>query len=75
MVFCANDLWGLAQGDVPGDISALENLDRFPAVIDRLQQGVLNMLYLGRAMLHPRGFATNAAFRVAGRPVIDTSHL
>jgi hypothetical protein len=75
MVFCASDLWGLAQGDVPGDISALENLDRFPAVIDRLQQGVLNMLYQGRAMLHPRGFATNAAFRVAGRPVIDTSHL
>jgi hypothetical protein len=75
MVFCASDLWGLAQGDVPGDISALENLNLFPAVIDRLQQGVLNMLYLGRAMLHPRGFAANAAFRVAGRPLIDTSHL
>jgi hypothetical protein len=75
MVFCASDLWGLAQGDVAGDISALENLNQFPAVIDRLQQGVLNMLYLGRAMLHPRGFAANAAFQVAGRPMVDTSRL
>jgi hypothetical protein len=75
VVFCASDLWGLAQGDVPGDIAALKNLNRFPGVIDRLQQGVLNMLYLGRALLHPRGFGANAAFQVAGRPVIDTSHL
>jgi hypothetical protein len=75
MVLCASDLWGLAQGDVAGDIAALENLNRFPAVIDRLQQGVLNLLYLGRALLHPAGFAASPAFRVAGRPVIDTSHL
>jgi hypothetical protein len=63
MVFCATDWWGLASGDIPFDAAALADLNDFPAVVDRLQQGVLNMLYLGRLMLNPRGFASNAAFR------------
>ena len=51
MALCATDWWGLAEGDVPGDIAALKNLNLFPNVVDRLQQGVLNTLYLGRLML------------------------
>ena len=35
-----------------------------PPVIDRLQQGVLNTLFLGRLMLHPQGLAAAPAFRV-----------
>jgi hypothetical protein len=75
MVFCATDWWGLAGGDIPFDIAALQDLNHFPAVIDRLQQGVLNTLYLGRAMLNPHGFASNPAFQVSGRSALDTSHL
>ncbi len=75
MTFCATDWWGLAEGDIPGDIAALGNLNLFPNVIDRLQQGVLNTLYLGRLMLNPEGFASNAAFQSSGQPVIDTSNL
>ncbi len=75
MVFCATDWWGLAQGDVAGDIGALENLNGFPNVIDRLQQGVLNTLFLGRLLLNPKGFASNGAFQSGGKPLIDTSHL
>jgi hypothetical protein len=74
-VFCATDWWGLASGDTGYDASALGDLNRFPAVVDRLQQGVLNTLFLGRLMLAPRGLASNAAFEQAGRPLIDTSHL
>ncbi len=70
MVFCATDWWGLADGDTPFDITALQNLNNFPAVVDRLQQGVLNTLYLGRLMLNPRGFAANSAFSA-----LDTSQL
>jgi hypothetical protein len=89
MVFCATDWWGLAEGDTAFDITALKDLNNFPATVDRLQQGVLNTLYLGRLMLNPQGFASNPAFRVgsplpvktdiippdSSRPAIDTLHL
>ena len=75
MVFCATDWWGLAEGDTLNDAAALKNLNLFPAVIDRLQQGVLNTLFLGRLMDNPKGFAANAAFRSLGQPVINTSNL
>lgn len=75
MVFCATDWWGLAAGDITNDAAALGNLNLFPPVIDRLQQGVLNTLYLGRLMLNPQGFASSPAFQAGGRPVVDTSHL
>jgi hypothetical protein len=75
IVFCATDWWGLAEGDVPNDITALTDLNHFPGVVDRLQQGVLNTLYLGRVMLNSHGFASNAAFRVSRHSALDTSHL
>src|SRR5581483_2345708 len=73
--FCATDWWGLAEPDTAYDASVLSNLNGFENVVDRLQQGVLNTLFLGRLMLNPKGFASDAAFRASGRPVIDTSHL
>jgi hypothetical protein len=75
MTFCATDWWGLASPDTAYDASVLGNLGGFENVVDRLQQGVLNTLFLGRVMLNPKGFATNPAFQTAGTPVIDTSHL
>jgi hypothetical protein len=75
MVFCATDWWGLAEGDTLNDAAALKNLNLFPAVIDRLQQGVLNTLFLGRLMDNPKGFAANGAFQSMGQPVINASHL
>lgn len=74
-VFCATDWWGLASADTLFDISALQDINRFPAVVDRLQQGVLNTLVLGRLIANPGGFASNAAFQENGSPLFDTSHL
>jgi hypothetical protein len=74
-VFCATDWWGLAQADTPFDVSALQDLNRFPAVTDRLQQGVLNTLLLGRLMANPNGLASNVAFQENGNSLFDTSHL
>jgi hypothetical protein len=74
-VFCATDWWGLASGDVLFDVSALQDINRFPAVADRLQQGVLNTLLLGRLLANPAGLASNAAFQLNGSPLIDASHL
>jgi len=74
-VFCATDWWGLAAPDEVFDAGALENLNLFSVPVDRLQQGVLNTLFLARLMLSPSGLASNPAFQQAGRPVIDTSHV
>ncbi|MDQ6748218.1 MAG: hypothetical protein M3010_08975, partial [Candidatus Dormibacteraeota bacterium] len=75
MVFCATDWWGLAKGDVLNDAADLANVTHFPTAVDRLEQGVLNTLYLGRLLLHPKGFAADPAFQSAGRPRIDTGQL
>jgi hypothetical protein len=74
-VFCASDWWGLASGDTGYDATALGDVNRFPVPVDRLQQGVLNTLFLGRLMRGPTGLASNPSFQQGGRPLIDTSNL
>jgi hypothetical protein len=79
IVFCATDEIGMSQQDVPVAIGALQDLSLFPALPDRLQQGLLNELYLGRAMISPSGFTTHPAFHqdgtLAGGSVLDTDEL
>ncbi len=79
IVTCATDEIGMSESDVPVAIAALQELSRFPAIPDRLQQGLLDELYLGRAMLSPGGFATNVAFNqdgtAASASALDTSAL
>ena len=72
MVFCSTDFWGLAQGDTAGDAAALQNLNLIEPLMDRLQQGALNSLFLGRLMLNPKGLASSPAFQQGGAPVIET---
>ncbi|MET7670730.1 hypothetical protein [Micromonospora luteifusca] len=70
--FCATSWIGMAAADVPYVAGAFTDLSAFPAVADRLQQSFLNFLFLGRAMIHPDGFAAHPAFRDAtARPLID----
>jgi hypothetical protein len=75
MVLCGTNWWGLAQGDTPLAAAAAGNLNLFPVIVDRLQQGVLNALFLGRLMLNPHGLASSPLFQVAGQPLIETSNL
>jgi hypothetical protein len=75
MMFCASDWAGMSQSDVPNVLTVLQDLSRFPTIADRLQQGMLNFLFLGRAMIHPDGLATDAAFRFAGKSLIDRTRL
>lgn len=69
--FCATDWAGMSTEDLPNAVSILANLERFPTLADRVQQGMLNFLYLGRAMIHPKGFAALPEF--AG--LLDTARL
>jgi len=73
-VFCATKWIGMADEDVPNAIGILRDLSKFPTLTDRLQQAMLNQLYLARLMIHPQGFVANPAFQnSSGDPVIDTS--
>jgi hypothetical protein len=71
-IICATDWWGMSSGDVPYDISALSDLNKFPPVVDRLQQGVLNTLFLSRLMRTDDGFASDPAFQENGQSLLDT---
>jgi hypothetical protein len=66
----------LPDCDIPIAIADELDLSNFPTLVDRMDQAFVNFMYLGRLLIHPRGFAADPAFRGAsGRTVIDTSHL
>jgi hypothetical protein len=74
--FCATDWWGMATEDVPNIATILSDMSNFPTLPDRAQQGFLNFLYIGRAMIHPEGFLADDAFRSAdGEQLWDPSDL
>jgi hypothetical protein len=74
--FCATDWSGMSKEDIPNAIAILKDLSKFPSLGDRLQQGILNTLYLGRLLIHPLGFSANPAFQgTAGHALLNISHL
>jgi hypothetical protein len=79
IVQCATDEIGMSESDLPSVVQALQNLSAFPKITDRLQQGLLDELYLGRAMISPSGFTTDQAFHQDGTlatpSVLNISHL
>ncbi len=71
IVLCASNFWGFSSDDIPSAIKALGDLNYFPADVDRLEQGGLNQLLLGRLMDNPQGLASNSNFQ----GLLDTSNL
>ncbi|MGM1060263.1 hypothetical protein [Saccharothrix sp. Mg75] len=72
--FCATDWIGMARDDIPVVLAALADIGLFPAIPERSQQGVLNAIFVGRALAHPQGFTSHPAFRTDdGRPLVDTT--
>jgi hypothetical protein len=75
-IHCATAWAGMATEDVPNVATILLDLSNFPTLADRVQQGMLNFLYLGRLMIHPDGLGANPAFQTAdGKSLIDTRAL
>jgi hypothetical protein len=74
-VFCATDWAGFATQDAGSVLATLQDLSNFPRLVDRMQQGFLHFLYLGRLMIHPEGLSSHAAFSDDGQSVIDTARL
>ena len=75
IAYCATDWYGMASEDVPAALAALSDISKFPAIPDRLQQGLLAFLFLGRLMKHPQGFSANDAFRFGGQSALKTDEL
>jgi hypothetical protein len=75
-VFCATAWAGFASEDL-GYLagSVISDISNFAALADRMQQGFLQQLYLGRALIHPQGLGSHAAFQKAGASVLDTTRL
>ncbi len=76
VITCATEWSGMADEDVvPSALPALVDLSKFPSIPDRLQQGFLNFMYLGRLLIHPDGFSSDPAFQFNGVSAIDTQQL
>jgi hypothetical protein len=75
VAYCATDWIGMAEEDVGNAITILQDLSRFATLADRLQQGLLNFLFLGRLMKHRDGFSSHEAFQIDGAPAIDRHEL
>jgi hypothetical protein len=65
----------LPNCDIPNIATILVDLSNFPTLSDRVEQGLVNQMYLGRAMIHPQGFNSDPAFQVNGHGVFDTTRL
>ncbi len=72
---CASDIIGMSSNDVPNAINILQDLSTFRSFPDRLQQGHLNFLFLGRLLLHPDGFGSDPAFQTDGTSVLSSDAL
>jgi hypothetical protein len=73
---CAVNWMGFAEYDIANAVLTLADPSNMPTMADRAQQGFLNFLFLGRALAHPNGLATNAAFQDAqGRPLFRSGEL
>ena len=76
VVFCATNWAGMSADDIGNAAATLGEISNFPTVADRLQQGVLNQIFLGRLMTEPGGLSSLSEFtRADGSSMIDTQHL
>lgn len=62
-------------GDVGNVATLLTDMSNFASLVDRLQQSFINFSYLGRAILAPNGFCSDAAFKAGSTCLLDRSRL
>jgi hypothetical protein len=62
--WCATNWAGFSADDIGTVLATLADVSNFSKATDRMVQGFVNMIYLGRAMVHPGGFDTDPAFQL-----------
>ena len=76
VVHCATKWAGMSDDDIANAAATLGEFGNFDSMADRLQQGVLNQIFLGRLMTRTGGLGDDPYFqRADGTPLIDTTHL
>ncbi len=75
VMFCGTNWAGFSSTDLGNAAIALQDGSHFNLVADGSQQGILNVLMLGRLMIHPEGLDANLLFRDGGAPLIDRTTL
>ena len=70
IVFCGTDLIGMAEEDTGNAVAIIGDLSTFHTLSDRLLQGHLNTLFLGRLLIHPDGLGTDPAFQDGGTSLL-----
>ncbi|WP_239114932.1 hypothetical protein [Planotetraspora kaengkrachanensis] len=71
-LFCATKWIGMADEDIPNVSGVFADFSRFDTVADRLQQSLVNFVFLGRMMITKDGLAADPAFQDdKGRSLID----
>lgn len=78
LTICATEFAGMADEDVvPATINMIQDLSLFKNMADRIQQGLLDFTFVGRAMVNGAGMSAKRAFQngdgttTDGSPVID----
>lgn len=71
-MFCATDWIGMATEDILSVVvpNILVDFSKFPQMADRLQQGILNTVFLAELLAHQDGFASHPAFRQGSDEVV-----
>ena len=75
-LYCATKWAGFSEDDVPTAVTALQDFSNFPTFVDRMSQGLINQLVLGRLMLADNGLTIEPEFiRPDESRVLDNSEL
>ncbi len=75
-LYCATKWAGFSDDDIPTAVAALQDFSNFPTFVDRMSQGLINQLVLGRLMLADNGLVVETEFiRPDGSAVLDNSEV
>ena len=76
-VVCGTDFIGLNNEESQYfGLSVVTDMSNLPGLTDRVKQGLLNSLFVGRLMTHPDGLVSDPAFQSAeGDALISTANL
>ncbi len=75
-LYCATKWAGFSEDDIPTAVAALQDFSTFPTFVDRMSQGLINQLVLGRLMLADNGLVIEPEFiRADGSSMLDNSEV
>ena len=63
-IWCGANWDGFSTADLGSIVASLKDMSNFNKAVDRMQQGFVNFMLIGRAMIHEDGFADNPAFQL-----------